>query len=65
MSAEGAGDAARFVLTGAPGAGKTSVLRALSGLGYDVVAEAAKPSICASGSSSWTSLLPRWPGGRP
>jgi predicted ATPase len=31
----------RFILTGAPGAGKTTVLRALADLGHDTVAEAA------------------------
>jgi len=31
----------RFIMTGAPGSGKTSILRALAGMGYAVVAEAA------------------------
>lgn len=31
----------RFVLTGTPGAGKTSILRGLAERGYDVVEEAA------------------------
>lgn len=31
----------RFILTGAPGAGKTSILRALAASGYGVVPEAA------------------------
>jgi predicted ATPase len=35
------------VLSGAPGAGKTAVLRALSELGYEVVAEAATDVIAA------------------
>jgi len=30
-----------FIMTGAPGSGKTSILRALAGMGYAVVAEAA------------------------
>lgn len=38
---------ARFVLTGAPGAGKTAVLRALSQLDYQVVPEAASDVISA------------------
>lgn len=46
MSADG-DPAARFVLTGAPGAGKTAVLRALSELGYEVVPEAATDVIAA------------------
>jgi len=37
----------RFILTGAPGAGKTSVLRALDDQGYAVVAEAATDVIAA------------------
>ena len=31
----------RYIMTGAPGRGKTSILRALAGLGHAVVAEAA------------------------
>jgi predicted ATPase len=31
----------RFIMTGAPGCGKTSILRALTGIGYAVVREAA------------------------
>jgi predicted ATPase len=31
----------RFIMTGAPGAGKTSILRVLESLGYAVVEEAA------------------------
>jgi predicted ATPase len=46
MSADG-DPVARFVLTGAPGAGKTAVLRALSELGYEVVPEAATDVIAA------------------
>ena len=30
----------RFIMTGAPGSGKTSILRALKNLGYAVVEEA-------------------------
>jgi predicted ATPase len=37
----------RYVLTGAPGAGKTSILRALAAAGYPVVAEAATDVIAA------------------
>lgn len=37
----------RFILTGAPGSGKTSVLRALEQLGYAVVEEAATDVIAA------------------
>jgi predicted ATPase len=37
----------RFILTGAPGAGKTSILRALDTRGYGVVAEAATDVIAA------------------
>jgi predicted ATPase len=37
----------RYVLTGAPGAGKTSVVRALEELGFPVVAEAATDVIAA------------------
>ena len=37
----------RFILTGAPGAGKTSILRALEERGYAVVAEAATDVIAA------------------
>lgn len=42
-----AAPAARYVLTGAPGGGKTAVLRVLSELGYGVVAEAATDVIAA------------------
>ncbi|WP_018352700.1 ATP/GTP-binding protein [Longispora albida] len=38
----------RFVLTGTPGAGKTTILGGLAGLGYTVVAEAATDVIAAS-----------------
>ena len=31
----------RYILTGAPGSGKTSILRALGARGYSVVSEAA------------------------
>lgn len=37
----------RFIMTGAPGAGKTSILRALENLGYAVVEEAATDVIAA------------------
>ena len=37
----------RFIMTGAPGAGKTSILRALENLGYAVVGEAATDVIAA------------------
>ncbi len=37
----------RFIMTGAPGCGKTSVLRALENLGYAVVEEAATDVIAA------------------
>jgi len=37
----------RFILTGAPGSGKTTILRALAGLGYAVVEEAATDVIAA------------------
>jgi predicted ATPase len=37
----------RYILTGAPGSGKTSVLQALRGRGYPVVAEAATDVIAA------------------
>jgi predicted ATPase len=37
----------RFVLTGAPGSGKTSVLRALAATGYPVVVEAATDVMAA------------------
>jgi predicted ATPase len=37
----------RFIITGAPGAGKTSILRALENLGYAVVEEAATDAIAA------------------
>ena len=37
----------RFILTGAPGVGKTSVLSALDDQGYAVVAEAATDVIAA------------------
>jgi hypothetical protein len=37
----------RFIMTGAPGAGKTSILRALNNLGYAVVEEAATDAIAA------------------
>ena len=37
----------RFIMTGAPGAGKTSILRALENLGYAVVEEAATDAIAA------------------
>jgi predicted ATPase len=38
----------RYVLTGAPGSGKTTVLRALADLGFPVVAEAATDVIAAA-----------------
>ncbi|MEV6993197.1 AAA family ATPase [Streptomyces sp. NPDC093228] len=38
----------RYVLTGTPGAGKTSILRRLAGLGYEVVEEAATAVIAHS-----------------
>ena len=37
----------RFIMTGAPGSGKTSILRALAGMGYAVVPEAATDVIAA------------------
>ena len=37
----------RFILTGAPGSGKTSILRILAGRGYPVIAEAATDVIAA------------------
>jgi predicted ATPase len=37
----------RFIMTGAPGTGKTSILRALDNLGYSVVEEAATDVIAA------------------
>jgi predicted ATPase len=37
----------RFIMTGTPGAGKTSILRALENLGYAVVEEAATDAIAA------------------
>jgi predicted ATPase len=37
----------RFVMTGAPGSGKTSILRALENLGHAVVEEAATDVIAA------------------
>lgn len=37
----------RFILTGAPGSGKTSILRALSAAGYPVVEEAATDVMAA------------------
>jgi predicted ATPase len=37
----------RFIMTGAPGSGKTSILRALENLGYAVVEEAATDAIAA------------------
>jgi predicted ATPase len=37
----------RFIMTGAPGSGKTSILRALENLGYAVVEEAATNVIAA------------------
>jgi predicted ATPase len=37
----------RFILTGAPGAGKTSILRALGAAGYPVVEEAATDVVAA------------------
>lgn len=37
----------RHILTGAPGAGKTSILRVLAGRGFEVVAEAATDVIAA------------------
>ena len=37
----------RFIMTGAPGSGKTSILRALENLGYAVVEEAATDVIAA------------------
>jgi predicted ATPase len=37
----------RFIVTGAPGSGKTSILRALENLGYAVVEEAATDAIAA------------------
>src|SRR5947207_9871495 len=37
----------RFILTGAPGAGKTSILRALGAEGYAVVPEAATDVVAA------------------
>jgi predicted ATPase len=37
----------RFVMTGAPGCGKTSILRVLGNLGYAVVEEAATDVIAA------------------
>jgi predicted ATPase len=37
----------RFILTGAPGSGKTSILRALAAAGYPVVAEAATDVMAA------------------
>jgi len=37
----------RFILTGAPGAGKTSILRALAAAGYPVVEEAATDVMAA------------------
>jgi predicted ATPase len=43
----------RFILTGAPGAGKTSVLRALEDQGYAVVAEAAT-DVIATGQAGGT-----------
>ncbi len=46
---------ARFVLTGAPGAGKTAVARALSGLGYEVMPEA---SVQVAGVSAWLGPAP-------
>lgn len=46
MSTDGT-PVARFVLTGAPGAGKTAVVRALSELGHEVVPEAATDVIAA------------------
>jgi predicted ATPase len=39
--------AQRFVMTGAPGSGKTSILRALAVMGYAVVPEAATDVIVA------------------
>jgi predicted ATPase len=51
----------RFILTGAPGSGKTSVLRALRVLGYAVVPEAATDVIAAEQAKShaepWRDLL--------
>ncbi len=49
----------RLILTGAPGAGKTVILRALEGLGYPVVEEAAT-DVCAleqarGNAEPWTS----------
>ncbi len=49
----------RFILTGAPGAGKTAILRALEGQGFAVVEEAAT-DVCASdqargATEPWTS----------
>ena len=37
----------RYILTGAPGAGKTSILQILAARGYPVVAEAATDVIAA------------------
>jgi predicted ATPase len=37
----------RFIMTGAPGSGKTSILRALENLGYAVIEEAATDVIAA------------------
>jgi len=37
----------RFILTGAPGSGKTSILRILAARGYPVIAEAATDVISA------------------
>jgi len=38
----------RFILTGAPGSGKTSILRALADMGYPVVEEAATDANAAA-----------------
>jgi predicted ATPase len=44
----------RFILTGAPGSGKTSILRALQDQGYAVVAEAATDVIAAEQAAGTT-----------
>jgi len=48
----------RFIVTGAPGSGKTSVLRALAGAGYAVVEEAATDvmaqRLAAGDAEPWT-----------
>ena len=47
MATAAADSAAQFIMTGAPGSGKTSILRALAGMGYAVVPEAATDVIAA------------------